>query len=673
MKVLLTSLLLLVVLTSEAQTDSTIVLLPVTVSAYHYQKPVNEVPAAVVVVNTELLTRFQNTSLLPVVNTVPGVRMEERSPGSYRFSIRGSLLRSPFGIRNVKFYLNGLPLTDGGGNTYLNLLDFSAVSSMEIIKGPGASVYGAGTGGVVLLSSAATAAPGLQLQTGSFGLMRVNGAVPLITSERNSLHLRTSYQQADGYREHSSMRRFNTALRWDHTFANDALLTLQALTSNLYYQTPGGLTRAQFETNPKQARPTVGAFRGAVDQQASITNQTQYVSASYEHDVREGLLFKTGLFGSYTDFRNPAILNVEERTEYNAGGRTEWVVDTKLAGLATRLSTGAEYQYFYSPLSVFDNDYGTATNLQTSDKLQSLTGLVFVQGDVEFPHNFSLTAGGSFNVLRYYFERTYPVSIGQTRTFSPAFHQRVALAKRFETASLYASISRGFSPPTLAEVRPSAGVYNGTLNAETGTSLELGVKSKLRALRYEVALYQFNLTNAIVIQRTPEGADYFINAGRTRQLGAEISLGYSVKTSSRSTLDLWASYALNDFYFDDYQKDNVDFSGKRLTGVPPNVLNAGVDVTFRKGFYARSTVAYTDHVPLNDANTAYGKEAWLLAARIGYAHEAKRLVYDVFVAGDNLLDNTYSLGYDLNAAGGRYYNAAPARNVAVGVQLHFRR
>ena len=42
--------------------------------------------------------------------------MEERSPGSYRLSIRGSLLRSPFGVRNVKLYLDDFIFTDAGGN-----------------------------------------------------------------------------------------------------------------------------------------------------------------------------------------------------------------------------------------------------------------------------------------------------------------------------------------------------------------------------------------------------------------------------------------------------------------------------------------------------------------------------------------------------------------------------
>src|ERR1700690_1101367 len=125
--------------TLKVKKDSLTQLGEVVVHAYANDRPLLEVPAAVGLVDAKMLERFNNTSILPAVNTIPGVRMEERSPGSYRFAIRGSSLRSPFGVREVKMYWNGLPLTDGGGNTYLNLLDFNSIGSAEIIKGPGAS------------------------------------------------------------------------------------------------------------------------------------------------------------------------------------------------------------------------------------------------------------------------------------------------------------------------------------------------------------------------------------------------------------------------------------------------------------------------------------------------------------------------------------------------------
>src|ERR1044071_4389780 len=117
--------------------STTLYLDQVIVKGYRSNRPLEDVPATINVINKRDLNRFGPPSLVTAVNTTPGVRMEERSPGSYRFSIRGSVLRSPFGIRNVKFYWKGLPFTDGGGNTYLNLLDMATIGNMEIIKGPG--------------------------------------------------------------------------------------------------------------------------------------------------------------------------------------------------------------------------------------------------------------------------------------------------------------------------------------------------------------------------------------------------------------------------------------------------------------------------------------------------------------------------------------------------------
>ncbi|HAA21484.1 MAG TPA: TonB-dependent receptor, partial [Cytophagales bacterium] len=62
------------------------------------------------------------TTWVPILNTLAGVRLEERAPASYRVSIRGSSLRAPFGVRNVKIYWNGIPLTEANNTTALNLL-----------------------------------------------------------------------------------------------------------------------------------------------------------------------------------------------------------------------------------------------------------------------------------------------------------------------------------------------------------------------------------------------------------------------------------------------------------------------------------------------------------------------------------------------------------------------
>src|SRR5690606_14782843 len=174
-------------------------------------------PTSIAVWKPEALQRYSNTSFLPAVNLVPGVRMEERSPGSVRCAIRGSYLRSPFGVRNVKAYWNSLPFTDGGGNTYLNLLDFGSVGGLEIIKGPGGSLYGAGTGGVLLIQSPFSRDNKLDVSAvvGSYGLRRYNLAGE-IHNTKTHFKIGYAHQKSTGYREQTGMQR--DALHADVSF-----------------------------------------------------------------------------------------------------------------------------------------------------------------------------------------------------------------------------------------------------------------------------------------------------------------------------------------------------------------------------------------------------------------------------------------------------------------------
>ena len=83
--------------------------------------------------------------------------------------------------------------------------------------------------------------------------------------------------------------------------------------------------------------------------------------------------------------------------------------------------------------------------------------------------------------------------------------------------------------------------------------------------------------------------------------------------------------------------------------------------------YLNTTLQYTDHIPLNDANSVHASKYFLAGLRMGYKKSAKKIKYDLFSGIDNGLNERYSLGNDLNAAGGRYYNAAPPRNYYAGL------
>src|SRR5882757_9355855 len=71
-----------------ADSSDTRPLREVVVKAYEQNRKLSEVGAPVSIVTKASLNRFGNLSILPALNTNPGVRMEERSPGSYRLNIR---------------------------------------------------------------------------------------------------------------------------------------------------------------------------------------------------------------------------------------------------------------------------------------------------------------------------------------------------------------------------------------------------------------------------------------------------------------------------------------------------------------------------------------------------------------------------------------------------------
>ena len=81
---------------------------------------------------------------------------------------------------------------------------------------------------------------------------------------------------------------------------------------------------------------------------------------------------------------------------------------------------------------------------------------------------------------------------------------------------------------------------------------------------------------------------------------------------------------------------------------------------------------YTSSIFLNDANSISADAYHLVLLKAGCTiinHTNFRL--GLSAGADNLLNEKYSLGNDLNAAGGRYFNAAMPRNYFGKLELWF--
>jgi len=667
--------------TLSAQTtsglDSTKTLENVIVKAYEQNRSLIDVAAPVSVIGQAQLNRFGNMSILPALNITPGVSMEERSPGSYRLNIRGSSLRSPFGVRDVKVYLNDIPLTDPSGNTYLNQLSFYNFNSIEIIKGPASSLYGAGIGGAMLIH---TLPPTWQqgvsaaYTMGSFNTNSVNVNVKTGDADQeNSFNY--SHQTSDGYRQQSGMRR--DIATWESLLKVSNKQTLHAYMSysDLYYQTPGGLNLTQYNAGPKQARPGSGSQPGAVQNKAAIYQKTFLTGFSNEYGFNDHWHNTTSLYGSYTDFINPGIRVFEYRKEPHFGGRSVFEYKKNIGKTAFQLDLGTEVQKGFFNTRDYGNKFGVADSLQSDDNLNNWQYMFFAQANLELPHGWTVTGGASLNKssIQDVNLNSRP-STTQKRVFKNQLAPHVAVLKEIaKNVSIYASIARGFSPPTVSEVLRSDGLFGTNLQPEDGMDYEVGIKGATlhNKLYFDISGFYFDLKNTIVQRIDTNGVYYYVNAGSTKQNGIEAYSSYQLidmPSQFISSVKVWASYAWHDFHYGNFKQVNNDFSKNRLPGASPNVVVAGLDIASKTGLYMNVTYNYTDKIALNDANSAYAPSYDLLGIKLGYRKDfSKKISAEFFAGADNIFDTKYSLGYDINAAAGRYYNAAPGRNYYAGI------
>lgn len=667
---------------SQTKVDSVQRMDEVVVRGYISEQAILKVPSSVSVISNKALRDQPGISMLPAFNSIPGIRMEERSPGSYRLSIRGSLLRSPFGVRNVKVYIDDFPLTDAGGNTYLNSLDVGSINNIEILKGPDGSLFGANSGGVVLLnpfdkrsdSSWASA----NITSGSYGLFQEKIAVQKKWTN-NYLNINHSYQTSEGYREHSAMKRHygQAGYRWN--YSKSGQLRFLALYSDLDYQTPGGLTTAQYAVNPKLARPSTATVAGPVAQKARIENKTLFGGVVNETKVSGNFRHVLALFGSHTDFLNPFITNYEVRDEGTLGLRTYFeLASNSTRSINWKWNAGLELQGTNADIANYDNNKGVRGNPQAQDDIMSRQFFYFTRFSANIGDRLTAELAASFNYYKYEFDKNIQTATSHSvRKFDPQLMPRFALSYQLSDGmAVRTSISRGYSTPTIAEVRASDNKINNTLESETGWNYEAGIRLRDRTDRFwlDASLFNYQLQSAIVRRVNADDTEFYLNAGGTKQTGLETQASYwLIHPGSKgliSGLQLQNSYTLSKYYFRNYLNGKVNYSGNRLTGVPRGVLISGIDLRIEKNFYLFAQHNYTSRIPLNDANSLFSGDYNLIHFKAGWRTSAPgKPIIEIFAGVDNLLDENYSLGNDLNAFGGRYFNAAPGRNFFGGLKV----
>ena len=657
------------------KTDSLHKLKEVIVQGYLSDQPILNVPASVNILGSDQLAVQPDNSLVSALNTVPGVRMEERSPGSYRLSIRGSLLRSPFGIRDVKIYYDEIPLTDAGGNTYLNAIDVNSIQHIEVLKGPDGSLFGANSGGVVLVSPVARYADSnfvsAEVSGGSYSLFHENVAYQ-DHEANNQLNINQAYETEGGYRQHSSMYRnyFQVVDKWIYAKHDD--LKILGFYSDLNYQTPGGLTLAQFEADPESARPATLTVPGAVEQNSGIIQKMLFGGLVNEVNITDNLRNVLSVFGTYVNFANPFLTDYEQRYEETLGFRTYFeYTGSDQKSYSWKVNAGIEWQQTNSDINNYGNNAGIRDTAQTLDKINTNQHFMFARYVADINRKLHIETALSLNFYDYKFRNVYPNNeVNFTnRPFSTELMPRIALSYQFTNDFAWrASVSRGYSTPTTAEIRPTDHAINIGLDAEYGWNYETGfrLRNNDESMYLDASIFYYHLNNAIISHEDANGNEYYTNSGGTNQPGFELYFtDWIIHQNTNSFirgLQFNESATIDKFTFTANQNP--------LTGVPEQVYITSLQLKLPQQVFVYLEHNYTGKIPLNDANTAYAPHYNLVAAKVGWSRQLSRKSnVEIYAGVENILNEKYSLGDDLNAVGNRYYNAAALRNYYVGLKV----
>ena len=646
-----------------------------------------ETAGAVGLITNNDINRGSGLSFASALNSIPGVRMDQSTLSEARIAIRGNGVRSSYGLRNIKVYLNDIPVTEADGTTRIEALDVNSIGRAEVIKGPASSIYGAGTGGVINFQLQRSPYQEQSLEAsglaGSYGLHRLAATYRSGGDQINS-YVSYGWQEYNGYREHSKdMRRFLSG-NFQLFPSNKRIITLLLNRTTQYSQIPGSLTAAQVSTDPLQANAS------NLDKQAGRYQTWTRVGLGQKYQINEQLSNSTSVFTYSYDLNHPLPYAYLRNYYQSYGGRTNFTYNPDFSVLPTRFIVGAEFNEGLTKGTQYVNNKGTEGALNGNIDYRNTLYSLFYQSETQLGVRTLLTLGLSYNSLKYNVSNYLQPAQSGVKDFKPQATPRIAISHNFsEALSLHASVSTGFSPPSSSEVKNVDGSINPTLQAEKAINYEINAKGNLlnSRLNYDLALFKMDMKGELIGQSVQQGITIYNNAGKTTHDGAELALSWQIlkaeDNQAIASLRPFVALTYSDFKFKDYQilnaKNEVTatYNGNALTGISPWVISAGLDMETRSGLYGYLNYYYNAKMPLNDKNSDYNAAYQVVNAKVGYKKRLnKAFELNVYGGIDNLLNEVYSSILSLNAVGyggaqPAYFNPSPKRNGYGGLALKY--
>lgn len=645
-----------------------------------------DVPAAIDSVDARVIREDNpQVNLSEALNRVPGIVVQNRQNYSQdlQISSRGFGGRATFGVRGVRLITDGIPATMPDGQGQAATFDLATADRIEVLRGPFAGLYGNSSGGVVQVFTADGPARPVLDATAFFGSDGLRKGNLQVGGEGGGLNYiaNVSRFETDGYRDHSEATReqWNTKLR---LALGPGRLTL--LANGLRQpgtQDPLGLTRAQFEDNPRQADASAIAFDtrksirqaqgGAVwDAELSVCDSVQ--ARVYLGDRKvEQYLSQAG----DTPLSSGGVVDLD-RTFGGAGLR--WTHIFIGAARPLTVSFGVEHDRLEERRRGFVNAAGTAGALKRDEDDTVSNTDVYVQAEWQLTPRWVVSGGARRSQVRFV-SRDHFIAGANPDDSGSVTHTRTtpvagALFKLDPRLHLYANVGDGFETPTFAELAYRPGGVTGlnfALAPAKSRHYEVGAKARpASGMRMSVALFHIETRDEIVTNASAGGRTDFKNASRTSRDGIEAAIDARFAGGFEASL---AYTGLNARFTEGFTSGGAEIpAGRKLPGVPRSVLFAeGVWRHPRGGFHAAIELRHAARVYVNEANSDAAKAYTVGAIRMGLEQRPGAWRFRQFVRIDNVSDRRHAGSVIVAEARSRFFEPAPGRTWLAGLDASF--
>lgn len=682
----------------SAAQDNPLRLAPIVVTPTRVEQSSFDLPVSIDAFTKDQIQQGQSqVNLSETLIRTPGIVANTRQnyAQDLQISIRGFGARSTFGIRGVRLYADGIPLTMPDGQGQAANIDLGSARQIEVMRGPFSALYGNSSGGVINVFTE-DGPENLTITgsawAGSFDSSRVGLKVGGQQGVVNYI-FDVSRFDTEGFRDHSAATRDTANGKVKLNIGDDSTVTLIANYLNQpETQDPLGLTRAQMEQNREQA----GTNAEAQNTRKSIENSQAGLVLERRLSAEDSIRV-LGYSGARTVQQFLGIVGfgaaravVDLNREF-MGMDLRWTRQTAIADRPFTFTLGMNYDNMQEARKGYANVGGSIGALSRDEDNTVFDFDQFVQAQWDVTDRWSVSGGVRHSEVKFKSEDHYITTVpangddSGSINFSKTTPVAGVVFKVTPVFNLYANAGKGFETPTFAElayksVSATDTGLNFALKPAESSNYEIGAKTYIGSnTRLNAAIFKTDTKNEIVVLLNNTGRAVFQNVDSTSRKGFELAI--DTKFGDEFTGQLAYTY-LNAKFDNSFLTCGTSTTcatptinvpaGNKIAGVPANSVYGELGWTYsRLGFSTAVEARWIDKVFTSDLNDESADAYTLVNWRAGFEQKFSGWRFNEFARVDNIFDKQYVGSLIVNASNGQYYEPAPGTNYTVGVSVNY--